>query len=349
MPASQRSNLDSNPVLVELYHGSDVESRHRGMVALANAQGEILWSLGWIEQLTCIRSTLKPMQALALLQTGAFESAQLTNEHLAIACGSHSGEPRHVKLVAEWLDALNLSQANLKCGCSRPLDSEAYRTLIQGGVVPTELHHNCSGKHAGFLTIASHLGADIDSYLEQENPVQQALLSVLEDQLDQTISAFHINIDGCSAPNIFAPFQVFASAFGRFVGNSGGDATAESRQRIIKAMAAYPELVSGIKRFSAALSHASDGKVIGKWGAEGSYLALLPAAGLSILLSIDDGAKRAAHAAILAILSNLGILSAETANELGPKFLSSRGEPIGHFTTSAAFGELNPEFIPMGR
>lgn len=345
MSASQRSNQDPNPVLVELYHGTNAESIHRGMVAIANTQGEILWSLGRTETLTCIRSALKPMQALALLQSGAFEKANLQDTHLAIACGSHSGEPKHVALVERWLSQLGLSRTDLRCGCSRPLDSDVHRKMMHDHIPATELHHNCSGKHAGFLTLASHLDTDRATYLDPESPMQKTVLTAIESELDQRVPLSDINVDGCSAPNIFAPFQVFACAFGRFVDRNRNDAKAHARQRILHAMQTHPELVSGSKRFSAALSRSTGGKVIGKSGAEGSYLAMLPDAGLSILLKIDDGAKRAAHAAILAILSKIGVLSTATAADLGPKFLSSSGEIIGHFKTTADFESLAPELI----
>ena len=349
MPASQRSDQTQNPILVELHHGDYVESTHRGLVSIANEKGEIIWSLGQIEALTCIRSALKPLQALALLDTGAFDKLNLRDEHLAIACGSHSGEAQHIELVSQWLVQLGLSEQDLRCGCGRPLDSKIYRQLIFDHGEPTALHHNCSGKHAGFLSIATFLGVDTENYLDPNHPVQKRVLDCLQTQLDRPIGASDVNVDGCSAPNIFAPFQIFASAFGRFVSPNEDTPTAQHRQRILSAMARYPALVSGQNRFSALLGQASNGKIIGKSGAEGSYLAMVPGLGLAILVKIDDGAKRAAHTAILTILSGLGLLSRDAMNSLWPAFQSSQGKTIGRFASTDPFRNLTPDLIPKER
>ena len=85
----------ANPILVEVTRGPLVESVHRGSIAIANAEGEIVFSLGDIEALIYPRSSLKPIQALPLIESGAAEAFGLSDEEIALACASHSGEPMH--------------------------------------------------------------------------------------------------------------------------------------------------------------------------------------------------------------------------------------------------------------
>src|SRR5580704_9086740 len=98
----------ANPVLVEITRGSLVESVHRGSVAVTNAEGELVYSCGDVETPVYPRSSLKPIQALPLLESGAADAFGLAGEHIALACASHSGEPMHTTRVAAWLKHIGL-------------------------------------------------------------------------------------------------------------------------------------------------------------------------------------------------------------------------------------------------
>src|SRR5512142_3433262 len=110
----------ANPILVEVTRGDHVESVHRGAVAIANAKGEIVFSLGDIEAATFPRSSLKMVQALPLVESGAADAFGLSDEEVALACASHSGEPMHTTRVAAWLARQHLSEADLACGPQAP-------------------------------------------------------------------------------------------------------------------------------------------------------------------------------------------------------------------------------------
>ncbi len=147
-----------NPVLIELTRGPRIESVHRGAAAVMTAAGEVLTAWGDIDRPVFVRSAAKPLQALALVETGAADAFAVTAAELALACGSHSGEPRHVAGVSGWLARLGLDSGALVCGPHPPLDPHAAADLVRAGALPTPIHNNCSGKHAGFLTAARHLG-----------------------------------------------------------------------------------------------------------------------------------------------------------------------------------------------
>ena len=100
--------------LVEVWRGPLVESVHVGAAAVANAAGEIVAGWGDIKIVTYPRSALKPVQAIALVETGAYETHALSTRHLALACASHRGEPFHTELAAAWLARIGLDQNALR-------------------------------------------------------------------------------------------------------------------------------------------------------------------------------------------------------------------------------------------
>ena len=86
----------SNPVLVEVTRGSLVESRHRGAIAVARADGELLLALGDVTRPVYPRSAVKLLQAVPLIESGAADAFGLDDAELAVACASHSGDRVHV-------------------------------------------------------------------------------------------------------------------------------------------------------------------------------------------------------------------------------------------------------------
>ena len=319
--------MTANPVLIELIHGSGIGSQYRGVAVVADRDGGIVHTVGDIKATTCIRSSLKPLQARALVETGAADAFGLTDEHLALAAGSHAGEPMHVVRIEEWLNRLGLDENHLACGAAWPFHGPSHERLIRQGGKPRRVYHNCAGKHAGFLTIARHLGVGVDGYCTPDHPVQQAVLGGIRDLMGLDPMA-GINVDGCNAPNFHAPLTAYAQAFVRLQDDPAG-------ARVLAAMAAYPELVSGTGRFVARLAGATGGAVIAKDGAEGAVMAMAPAQGLVLVLKMDDGAMAPAHAAACHILKGLGVLSADAVSSLdtllsGP-MLSSTGQYIGGY------------------
>src|SRR4029078_8184673 len=137
--------------LVEVKRGSITESRHRGHIVVVDPEGNIVASLGAPENVTYLRSSAKPFQAIPLLITGAAERFGFTDREVALACGSHNGEPIHTELVASMLRKIGLGQEALHCGAHEPYGVEAAIALRKRGEQPNALHKNCSGNQAGSL------------------------------------------------------------------------------------------------------------------------------------------------------------------------------------------------------
>jgi L-asparaginase II len=310
-----------NPVLVEITRGSLVESVHRGAIAIVDAGGAVRFSLGDVAVPVYTRSSLKPIQALPLVETGAADAFGVSDEEVALACASHSGEPMHVRRVAVWLERIGCREADLACGPQVPRYEPASEEMVRSGEKPSRLHNNCSGKHTGFLSVAKHLKAPVEGYVRLDHPVQQAVLTSLRALSGYVDPAS--GVDGCAAPNFALPLSAFARALAQISGRRTLGAG-----RILRAMTAYPELVAGTGRTCTALMRAAHGKAVVKIGAEGVYAAMLPDLGLGVALKIDDGAGRAAETVIAAMLVKLGAID-PAADLIRTPITNTRGDVVG--------------------
>ena len=115
----------TDSVVVEVRRGSLVESRHEVDVALLGGPGRLERAWGDIDRLTYARSSLKPVQAMPLLTTGARDRFGLGGDELALAAASHRGESRHVVVIDRWLERIGVRPHRLECGVHAPLDPEA--------------------------------------------------------------------------------------------------------------------------------------------------------------------------------------------------------------------------------
>jgi len=120
-----------------------------GAVAVADTQGRVVAHAGDAHWTTFTRSTLKALQALPFVAAGGPANFGFGPREVAMLCASHSGESMHVNTVQSMLDKTGLQTRQLQCGCHVP-----YYVELDVGPVPAQIderHHNCSGKHAGFL------------------------------------------------------------------------------------------------------------------------------------------------------------------------------------------------------
>ena len=292
--------------MIELWRGGMRESVHAGHAVVCDARGQIVDAWGDPEAVIFPRSSCKMLQALPLIESGAAARAGLTDAHLALACASHQGATMHTSAVASWLSTLGLGETDLRCGAHMPYDEPERDRLICAHERPCQLHNNCSGKHAGFLTLNQHLKGGAE-YVEVDHPLQRAVRSAFEEVTGEASPAH--GIDGCSAPNFATSVHGLARAMSVFAtAGEGGTTRERAAHRLTRAMAAFPELVAGEGRACTALMRAMGGKVAVKTGAEAVFVAILPEQKLGVALKILDGATRASEAAITALLVRLGVL-----------------------------------------
>jgi L-asparaginase II len=293
----------NNPILVEVLRSSLVESRHRGAVAVADADGGAVLAIGDVATPIFPRSAVKALQALPLLETGAADAYGFGDEELALACASHSGEPGHVAAVTRMLAKAGLDASALRCGAHWPMAQPAVVALARTGE-PSALHNNCSGKHAGFLCVACAKGIDHADYWRPQHPVQREVRAVLENLTGVTLSDDRCAIDGCSVPTWAIPLQNLARAFAKFgTGQGLAPERARAAARLRAACTRKPWHVAGTGRFCTEIIQLFGARVFVKTGAEGVYCGALPELGLGIALKCDDGAGRAAQAVMAATIA----------------------------------------------
>lgn len=295
--------------LAEVWRGPFQESHHVGHAVICDGSGQIVAAWGDPDAVVLPRSSSKMIQALPLVTSGAADARGLTTEHLALACASHQGAAIHVERVNRWLADLGLDDSALLCGPQVSRDTDLKLAMIRNYETPCRVHNNCSGKHAGFLTLAQHLGAGPD-YVDPDHPVQAACLEAFETVTDQASPGF--GIDGCSAPNFATTMHGMARAMAWFATSAQrSDTMSTSASRLVEAMHTHPELVAGEGRACTRLMRVASEPVALKTGAEGYFTAILPTRGLGVAVKAADGATRAAECAIAALLVRLEILDAE--------------------------------------
>ncbi len=304
-----------------------VESRHRVVVAVVDGSGELIASHGNPDLVIPPRSAVKSLQALPLIATGAADAFDFSPAELAVACASHSGEPGHLETVAALLGRLGLDESDLECGASLPLDERASEAFLAAGDRPRPLAHNCSGKHAGFLALARHLGVETRGYVEPDHPVQQRVLDAVAGACGVDVG--EVGIDGCGAPVLSMPLRALAAGFASMVDPASRHA--EPARRVRAAIAAEPWFVAGTARVDTRLGAALGDRGYVKTGAEGVYGAALVDGGVGIALKALDGAKRAAEVAIVEVLRHLDAIdvTGDLADLVSPVVENAAGQTVG--------------------
>jgi L-asparaginase II len=313
------NSSENSPMMIDVWRGSMVESRHQVNAVISDAAGKIVNQWGRIDHPVYLRSAIKPIQALPLVESGAADAWNVTDKELSLACASHTGEELHVNAVTEWLARMGLDLDALECGAHWPSFPAAERALAAKGLVPTAANNNCSGKHTGFLATSVHLKENHKGYIHIDHPVQQRIVKTIEEFTDLDLSNAPMGVDGCSIPTLGVPLSNSALAIARFADPEklSTDRAAACR-RIQTAIANAPDMIAGSDRLCTAMNRSAKGTVIAKTGAEGVFLAALPTLGLGIALKTVDGTTRGAEVALGAILQDLGLMTDEMQAEMGP-------------------------------
>lgn len=305
----------TNPVLVEVTRGPRVESRHRGAIAVVDADGTPRLALGDVGAPVFPRSAVKIFQALPLVESGAADAAGLTDAELALACSSHNGEEVHVNGARAILAKAGASEAALECGPQWPALGPDQDVLRRTGTPPGAVHNNCSGKHAGFVCAVTHMGYPLEGYVAEDHPLQVQIHDILAEITGASLDADVCGIDGCSIPTWAVPVENLAAAFAKVAGGTGvAPERAAALTRLRKACCAHPMEVAGTDRFCTDVMARFGDAAYVKTGAEGVYCAAIPGAGLGIAIKIDDGGTRGSEAVMAAVLQ---VLIAKTADDRG--------------------------------
>lgn len=307
-------------VIARVVRGGMVESVHRGALVLHDAAGRTVLARGDVDGILLPRSALKPLQAVAMLHAGL----DLDGELLALAAASHAGEPAHREGVGRILASAGLDASALENTPDLPLDPDEAARFRAGGVGPSPVAQNCSGKHAAMLATCVAAGWPTDGYRDPEHPLQQAVRAT-----STTLTGVAPGpplVDGCGAPLFTTTLAGLARAFARLA--LAPPAGAEGR--VASAVRAHPWWLGGSARPVTRLLAAVPG-LVAKDGAEGVFAAALPD-GRALALKVADGSARPVPALVAAGLDRLGARSVELAE-------AGRVDVLGHGT---AVGRVEP-------
>lgn len=268
-----------------------IESTHPWSGVVVDAAGRTLHAWGEPDRPLYYRSAVKPFQATMSQECGA----RLPPEHLALVCASHSGTAAHVATVRRALAEGGLDESALRCPPDLPLGQGARARAVAHGQPPRRVHHNCSGKHMGFLRACVAQGWPIATYTSPDHPLQRRVIDLVCDVTG--IDGRPPGIDGCGAPTLQGSIRGLARAFSRL---SIDDRYAEART----AMTRYPALTSGNERPDGRLAMWWDGPV--KGGAQG--LLALARHGVGIAVKSHEGSIDVAVQGAIEIARRLDLL-----------------------------------------
>lgn len=343
--------MPAAPVVVEVIRGGVRESVHRGEAAVVDAAGRLRLGLGDPRQVTYMRSAAKPIQAMAVVETGAAARFGFTPAELAVMCASHSGEAVHVQVVATILEKIGLGPGDLRCGAHLPLHTGAAEQLLTSGRSPGPLHNNCSGKHAGMLAISRHRGLPLEDYSDPRHPVQvmhHANLASLAGVEPETIA---VGVEGCGAPAYALPLAAIARAYARLADPSGLPGPKQAAAvTVVDAMRRHPELVGGTGRLCTRLLALAGDRLVAKSGAEGIYCVGVAGRGWGLAFKAEDGAARAVPPAVIEFLLQMGVLDAAAVAGLDslhrPLLRNHRGEICGIIQPAARLQPMERGAVP---
>ena len=329
-------------LLLEITRGPLVEEVQRGHLAIVDSRGRMLASVGEpANAVTYWRSSAKPFQSMALVTSGAAAAFGFEPEDLAICSASHNGEEVHTARVAHVLALAGNEATDLACGTHPPLDRATATALVAGGGKPNVLHSNCSGKHAGMLALARHLGAPTEGYRAPDHPVQLLILATVCRFTGLRPEELVIGVDGCGAPTFGLSVERMALAFARLMGPDVlPEADQDAAATIRGAMTSHPHLVGGTGRVDTDLMRVAAGRVLMKGGASGVLCAGIEG-GAGIAVKLESGPQQPGLASpiVIAALRALGALSDDDAAAL-----ESHARPPVRNVAGAIVGETRVAF-----
>ncbi|CAI9630962.1 hypothetical protein GT037_010063 [Alternaria burnsii] len=313
---------------VRTVRGNVIESTHLVHAAIVHSSGSLLYSVGNPYRPTLLRSTCKPAQTVAVLES-CVETFSFSAAEIALMSASHSSEARHISQASDILAAVGAREADMRCGGHPALSEAVNNNWIKRGFTPGAVCNNCSGKHAGMLGGAKALGAGFADYHLPGHPMQRAVKEVVEEISGLNTNDIEWAVDGCNLPAPAMPLTGMATLYARFadaVGNAQ-DSRTRYMKRVFEAMYTHPEMVAGEGRFCTELMSAYGDLLIGKLGADGCYgIGIreseytkrlgMSTGGIGIAVKIEDGNINILYAAVMEILVQLGIGTEEVRNKL---------------------------------
>jgi len=300
------------------YRGNIADLQYYGHIAIADETGKILYKSGDPERIVYPRSSAKPMQAIAVIESGAAEKFGISEEELAVICASHRGEIFHIEAILSVLSKAGLDESYLQCGTER-------------GRTPKEIYNNCSGKHAGMLITAKALGESLDDYYLSSHPRQKRITEIIADMCGYPEDKIITGIDGCGVPVHAMPLYKFAQGYARM---------SKSQARIMQAMTKYPKMSGGTGDFTSELMAKFGGRLFCKGGANAFFAVGLKNKGIGVAVKIEDGNYDILPLVITETLIQMGVIDPDEAEAREKIITNHKNEEVGKITADFVLEKL---------
>jgi L-asparaginase II len=324
----------NTPLQINIFREKNIESKHNVSAVVMTSKGQLMQTYGDVAQKIYPRSSIKCIQAIPIITTGAADKFNVSDIEIALASASHSGEVKHTTAVKNWLSRLNLNSNDLECGSHAPAHQAAFINLIKGNNHYSPIENNCSGKHTGMLASSLAMNAPTMGYVKNEHPLQQLIQKIIEEFTNEKIGSNDTAIDGCSLPTYFLRLQNLALAMARFADpKSFSDKYTNACERITKAIMQNPFYIAGTDRYCTQMTTLMLQAGFVKTGAEGVMFAALPKLKMGVAVKCHDGHTQAAEVAMTHILLSLKVINETDAKEfIEPQIKNWNGLTTGHIS-----------------
>jgi L-asparaginase II len=315
-------NTTQDQPLSLMKRGELPENTHRGRISVVSSiDGSLVHSIGDVQAPAYVRSTAKPVQAIASLLDGLAEAYGFERKHLALMAASHRGSRDQLATLEQILKLTGVTENQLAVGPTLPVGRQERDEWIAEGGKPRKLFHTCAGKHLGVLAWSKLSGWPLEDYYHPDHPAQRELLRRIKlwagvEESDNIV----IGKDGCGFPVASMPLWRLAYIYGQLASPeiARDQEGANAAKAVTDAMNAYPELVEGKYRLASILL--SDPNVIAKSGAHGVFAIGLRKEKLGISIAVTDGTEVAWPYIAIAVLEKIGGLSEDTMKRLRSTF-----------------------------
>ena len=296
------------PIVVDVWRGPAVESRHHVIASVVDADGGEVARYGDPAFPTYWRSSAKPFQARPWVDDGTVERFGWSEAELAIMSASHVGADIHAQLVRRMLADIGMSESDLRC------DDEL------------KARHNCSGNHTGFLAASVFHGWETATYQRPDHPAQRAGVASIAEAADMRPDEIPCAVDGCGIVVTATPVTAAARAYARLE---------VLAPRVAAAMRAHPVLVEGDGELDTVVMQGFPGSV-SKAGAEGLGCVALPAGGAIAVKALDGGDRAVAPALIALLVRQLGLAGVPDVarHQSRPPVLNDAGSVVGELVAT---------------
>lgn len=243
-----------------------------------------------------LRSCAKPLQGSLIIDLNLDIFFNMSLKEIALCCSSHSGEPCHVLIIKNFLERIDFSENDLKCGLDKPLSKNECKKLSISNSQENILQNNCSGKHAMMLAICKKNGWDYKTYDEKEHPLQKAIKNKIY-ELCELNKDYAITKDGCGVPIHAMPLENMLKGYLNLFLN-------EKYSKIRESFIQNPYLISGENRLDNAIMSANK-NLIAKSGASGIFIVVNLEEKEALAVKVLDDNMRARAICVIEALKQL--------------------------------------------